>query len=48
MDVSVVWWSLVGRVDGCVGRWVLLGWMCRRWVVVGWMFGMIFRQVRGV
>ena len=31
MDISVSAWCLGGFMDGCVGRLVVVGWMC------GWM-----------
>ena len=39
MDASVGWWWLGGCMDGCVGRWMVVQWMCG-WVSVhGWWLG---------
>ena len=36
MDVSVVGWWLGGCMQGCVGRWVVFGW------IHGWMCWYVF------
>jgi len=39
MDGSVGGWNLCGCMDGCVDKWLVVGWMCGRMSVGGGGWG---------